>query len=125
MLEKPKNGKESEKERTFIKGLSLLGGPGGGNAAAVDSKNGKIIRIRPLHHDWKYQPEQFNPWEIEARGTVFQPGMKALLPPHSLAYKKRIYSPNRVKYPLKRSINNTKLILMIYFKNAHPLYRCY
>ncbi len=28
--------------------------------------------------------------------------MKTALPPHALAYKKRIYSPNRILYPLKR-----------------------
>jgi len=39
---------------------------------------------------------------MEVRGKVFKPLMKTLLPPLSLAYKKRIYSPNRIKYPLKR-----------------------
>jgi len=28
--------------------------------------------------------------------------MKSLPPPFSLGYKKRTYSPNRIKYPLKR-----------------------
>ncbi|MDH7479785.1 MAG: molybdopterin-dependent oxidoreductase, partial [Syntrophomonadaceae bacterium] len=39
---------------------------------------------------------------MEARGKVFQPLMKTLLPPLCLAYKKRVYSPNRILYPLKR-----------------------
>ena len=39
---------------------------------------------------------------MEARGQVFEPGMKTLIPPFSLAYKKRVYSPNRILYPLKR-----------------------
>ena len=72
------------------------------NTAMVDVKDGKIIRIRPLHYDWKYKPEEFNPWRIEARGKVFEPGMKMIIPPYSLGYKKRIYSPNRILYPLKR-----------------------
>jgi trimethylamine-N-oxide reductase (cytochrome c) len=90
--------------RTIIKGLGFCGNEplAGSNAAAVDVKDGKIIRIRPLHFDWKYQPEDMNPWKIKARGKVFEPGMKTLLPPFSLAYKKRVYSPNRTKYPLKR-----------------------
>ena len=42
------------------------------------------------------------PWKIEARGKTFEPGMKTLIPPFSLGYKKRVYSPNRILYPLKR-----------------------
>jgi trimethylamine-N-oxide reductase (cytochrome c) len=65
-------------------------------------KGGKILRIRPLHYDWKYPPEEFKPWKIEARGSVFEPYLKTLPPPFALAYKKRVYSPNRILYPLKR-----------------------
>jgi len=36
------------------------------------------------------------------RGKTFQAKYKALIPPFSLGYKKRVYSANRVKYPLKR-----------------------
>jgi trimethylamine-N-oxide reductase (cytochrome c) len=39
---------------------------------------------------------------MKARGKVFRPKMKTMLPPLSIAYKKRVYSPNRIKYPLKR-----------------------
>lgn len=92
------------KEKTFIKGLGFCGNEplAGSNAAAVDVVNGSIVRIRPLHFDWKYKPEDMNPWKIKARGKTFEPLMKTLLPPFTLAYKKRAYSPNRIKYPLKR-----------------------
>jgi anaerobic selenocysteine-containing dehydrogenase len=90
-------------KKTCIKALSLLSETGtGGNVAVVDTKNGKIVRVRPLHYDWKYELNEIRPWKVEARGKVFQPGMKELLPPHSMGYKKRVYSPNRVLYPLKR-----------------------
>lgn len=91
-------------EKTYIKGLGFCGNEplGGSNAAAVDVKDGQIIRIKPLHFDWKYKPEDFNPWQIEVRGKVFTAGNKTLLPPFALGYKKRTYSPNRIKYPLKR-----------------------
>jgi trimethylamine-N-oxide reductase (cytochrome c) len=91
-----------DKEKTIVKGLSFGGVTEDANAAQVDVKNGKIIRIRPLHFDSKYKPEEFKPWKIEARGQVFKPTMKTLLPPFSLAYKNRVYSPNRTMYPLKR-----------------------
>ncbi len=91
-------------EKTFIKGLGFCGNEpfAGSNTAAVDVQNGRIVRIRPFHFDWKYHPEDMNPWQIKVRGKVLEPGMKTLLPPFSLSYKKRVYSPNRIKYPLKR-----------------------
>jgi trimethylamine-N-oxide reductase (cytochrome c) len=39
---------------------------------------------------------------MEARGQTFEPGMKTLVSPYALAYKKRVYSPNRILYPLRR-----------------------
>ena len=103
MAENRRNAKKSETEKTHIKTLSLLSETGtGGNASLVDVKNGRIIRIRPLHYDWKHNPKELNPWRLDARGKFFQPRMQALLPPHSLGYKKRVYSPNRILYPLKR-----------------------
>ena len=68
----------------------------------IDVKNGKVLRIRPLHFDWKYTKEDIAPWKMEARGQVFEPMMKSLAPPFSLAYKNRVYSPNRILYPMKR-----------------------
>ena len=66
--EKEKLTKEAEEEKVFIKGLGFCSFGLGSNAAVVHVKGGRIIRIRPLHYDWKYKPEEFNPWKIEARG---------------------------------------------------------
>ncbi len=84
---------------TVVKGLSFSGVTEDGNVVEVDVKDGKIIRIRPLHFDWKYDRE---PWTIEARGKTFTASMKSLIPPFTLAYKNRVHSPNRVMHPLKR-----------------------
>jgi trimethylamine-N-oxide reductase (cytochrome c) len=90
-------------EETYVKAMGLLGETGtGGNVACIDSKDGKIIRIRPLHYDWKYDQHELHPWKIEARGKTIEPPLKSLLPPHSIAYKKRVDSPNRILHPLKR-----------------------
>ena len=102
MTKKDKHRKEAEEEKSFIKGFGLCSGGSGGNPGVVDVKNGQIVRIRPLHYDAEYSIEELKPWEIEARGSVFKPMMKSLLPPFSLAYKKRLHSPNRILYPLKR-----------------------
>jgi molybdopterin guanine dinucleotide-containing S/N-oxide reductase-like protein len=88
-------------EKTTIKALGFLG-VSGGAPCAVDYKDGKVIRIRPLHYDWKYEREKLNPWKIKARGKVLEPVFKSNPSPFSLAYKKRALSPNRINYPLKR-----------------------
>ena len=90
------------KEETYCRTLSLMGIMGGGAEGVCDVKDGKIIRVRPLHYDWRYRKEDLNPWKIERDGAVLEPNMKSLPPPFNLAYKKRAYSPNRIKYPLKR-----------------------
>ncbi|WP_417144873.1 molybdopterin-dependent oxidoreductase [Raoultibacter massiliensis] len=90
------------KDRTVLKNLGSCGFGGASNTGCVDVLDGKVVRIRPLHYDEHYTPEDLNEWRYEVRGHTFRPGMKTLLPPLSLAYKKRAYSPNRVPYPLKR-----------------------
>jgi anaerobic selenocysteine-containing dehydrogenase len=89
-----------ENEKTVVKGLSGGGVTEDSNCVQVDVKNGKIIRIRPFHFDWKYDRK---PWQMKARGQTFTASMKTLIPPFTLAYKNRVNSPNRVLYPLKRA----------------------
>ena len=89
-------------DKTCIKSMGFCSFSDESIAAAVDVRNNKIVRIRPLHLDSKYKPEEFGPWKIEARGTSFEPTMKTLITPFALAYKKRVNSPNRILYPLKR-----------------------
>ena len=87
---------------TFIKSLGLNAFSISSGPHAVDVQNGRIIRIRPLHLDSQYTPEQIAPWKVERNGKTFQPLLKSLPAPFQLAYKNRVYSPNRIKYPLKR-----------------------
>lgn len=97
--------KDSHKKReskSIVKGIGFCAFGDDANTSVVDIKDGRIIRIRPLHFDWQYDEKVFKPWKMKARGQVFEPSKKTLIPPLSLAYKKRIYSPNRILYPLKR-----------------------
>ncbi len=89
-------------ETTVLRTVGLSGTVNGGAEAAVDVKDGKILRIRPLHYDWKYDKKDLNPWKFQRNGKTLEPNWKSLPGPYSLAYKKRVYSPNRIKYPLKR-----------------------
>jgi anaerobic selenocysteine-containing dehydrogenase len=91
-----------EPEETFIRSIGL--GGAGAEPMCVDVKDGKIVRMRPLHYDDKYIDEELAPvrWKIEARGKTYESPKKALPGYLALAYKKMVYSPNRVRYPLKR-----------------------
>jgi molybdopterin guanine dinucleotide-containing S/N-oxide reductase-like protein len=96
---------EEKKEivaKTVVKSLSQCSFTRNGDPAAIDVKDGKIVRIRPLHYDSKYTREQLGPWKIIQDGKTLEPLMKSQLAPYALAYKKRVYSPNRIKYPLIR-----------------------
>jgi molybdopterin guanine dinucleotide-containing S/N-oxide reductase-like protein len=108
MIEKPKRTDVNSPEETIVKGLGFCGNAADSNASEIDVRDGKIIRIRPLHYDRHYKPEEFRPWKIEARGKTLEPPLKMLVPALSLAYKKRVYSPNRILYPLKRADFNPK-----------------
>ena len=96
--------KSETKGKTCIKGTGLSSFGDNSNMAAVDVKDGKLLRIRPFHYDWKYKPEEWQPWEMEAHGKTFTPPLKSMVPPHGLAYKKRVFSPNRILYPLNEQV---------------------
>ena len=89
-------------ERTVIKSLGQCAFFRNSDPSVVHVKDGKIVRIRPLHFDEKYSKEEIKPWKIKKNGKVLEPLMKSQLAPYQLVYKKRAYSPNRIKYPLKR-----------------------
>ncbi len=94
--------KQKPTEKTVVKVLSLGGVTGGGDPCAVDVKDGKIIRVRPLHFDSKYAREEIRPWKMQRNGYVLEASMKSMPGAFSLAYSKRALSPNRILYPLKR-----------------------
>ncbi len=69
-----------------------------GGPISVYVKDGKITRIRPIVFDENDGPS----WTIEARGRKFSPPRKTTLASFSVAERTRVYSENRIKYPLKR-----------------------
>ncbi len=92
--------KEHKIEKSIFRGLGFCSITADANSVQVDCNNGKIVRIRPLRYDLKYP--DITPWQINAKGKSFSPLKKSLIPPYSLGYKNRVYSPNRVLYPMKR-----------------------
>ena len=88
-------------DRQSVVSFSLMG-PESGGLCLVDSTDGRITRIRPYHYDAEHAEKYCNPWKIEARGKTFVPPMRVMTTHFGLGYKSRVYSVNRVKYPLKR-----------------------
>ncbi len=93
---------ETRGDKTVLRALGLGGYYGGGAQGMVDVKDGKILRVRPFKFDWKYDRKKIRTWKLEKDGKVLEPTWKSLPSPYSLSYKKRTYSPNRIKYPLIR-----------------------
>jgi len=89
-------------EKTIVRDISWCGVGNGANACMVDVKDGKMLRIRPARYYAQYTREEVKPWVMHARGKTFEPSDKSLVPPLSLAYKKRVYSPGRIRFPMKR-----------------------
>lgn len=94
-------GKETRGDTVF-RGIAWSAFACSANTSCVDVKDDKILRIRPLHYDDVASVDERKPWRIEARGKVFEPGEKTMIPPLSISYKKRIYSKNRILHPMKR-----------------------
>ena len=89
-------------DKTIVYDISFCGTAVGANACMVDVQDGKMLRIRPARYYERYSKEEVRPWVMHARGKTFEPSEKVLVPPYSLAYKKRVYSPARIRYPMKR-----------------------
>lgn len=89
-------------DKTVYRGIA--GGGFGGDGCALDSVDGRLLRIRPMHYDDKYTEEELKDaiWEYDVDGKKLRMPLKASPPYQALAYKKRVYSKNRVAYPLKR-----------------------
>ena len=71
----------SKDVKTVYKSLGLCGFGLGSNSAAVDVKDGKILRIRPMHYDDAYDIEDMRPWRIEVNGAVLEPKDKTMPTP--------------------------------------------
>lgn len=69
-----------------------------GGPISVYVRDGKIVRVRPL----QVPEEEFKPWVIEAGGKRYSPPRAVRLSPPAHAERNRIYSDNRILYPLKR-----------------------
>ena len=101
MTERPEKKLNVNGDGFGIKGTELNGGTSG-SPCQIDYKDGKLLRIRALDYDKAYDGEKKRPWRLEIRGEALEPPNHTLPSPFGRSYKKRVYSPNRVLYPMKR-----------------------
>jgi anaerobic selenocysteine-containing dehydrogenase len=89
-----------EKEQVFLNGAGNMGGSVAGLWVYV--KNGRIIRVRPASRP----PDKVQKtWQITVGNRVFAPGPRDGHPRvahHTLTFRRRVYDPHRIKYPMKR-----------------------
>ncbi len=69
-----------------------------GGPVKVTVRDGRIIRMRPIIFD----ETDKGGWTIEARGKKFSDPRMTTLNPYVVGERMRVYSENRIKYPMKR-----------------------
>ena len=84
-----------------------------GGVLQVDVRDGEILRLRPL----QLTEEEIKDakWQIDAKGKIFEPSARTTVAPYSICSRRKVYNPNRIKYPMirkgfkpggKSSVNN-------------------
>ena len=101
MDEKAINPKIGAAKRV-LKPASLMGSLSGPPSVIETGADDRITRIRPYYYAEDNDWDKLNPWKIESRGRVMEPPQKTMPGVYYMSYKKRVYSENRVRYPLKR-----------------------
>ena len=80
-----------------------------GGPISVYVEDGRITRIRPMVIDEK----EFQPWTIDVNGRKISPPRKVTLAPYGVTERQKVYSEDRIKYPLKRVDFNPPTLLML------------
>ena len=88
--------------KTVYKTTGFCGPCSASDPAEIDVRDGKILRVRPFSYVEHQSKDGLNAWSIKARGKEFKAAEKCGLSPYAILTKNRVYSPNRVLYPLKR-----------------------
>ena len=93
----------AQADKTVLKSTALGGMHGGGAPVFVDVKDGKIVRVRPFHYDWKYDMKSFNPWKFERNGVKLEPLTKTCIGPYLAGLQEEDLFPQPHQVSLKES----------------------
>lgn len=69
-----------------------------GGPISVHVEDGKVLRIEPLVID----EEDYKPWVISTKERDYSPPRKVTVAPYVYTERNRLYSEDRIKYPMKR-----------------------
>lgn len=78
--------------------ISMIGDFAGGMPVRVHVKDGKVIRIRPMI----YSDDEAKPWSLKVGNKVYTPQSRTNPAPWDMSFRRRLYNPKRVKYPVMR-----------------------
>lgn len=93
----------SEPVKSVIRGTSFMNFGRNNNPVRVDTRAGKILRVRPMHLEEEgFAKDYLKPYKIEVEGEVLELPTLSTAGAGAYSYKKRVYSNNRILYPLKR-----------------------
>lgn len=76
--------------------MSVMGG-----LLQVEVKDGEILRIRPL--SLTEDEIKDAKWKIDTGKKVYEPPTRVTVAPYALSFRRRIYNPQRIQYPMKRA----------------------
>jgi len=71
-----------------------------GGVLQVEVNNGEIVRLRPLQLSEK--DIRGSRWKIKVGEKTFEPPVRVTVAPYSLASRRSVYNPLRLRYPMKR-----------------------
>jgi len=69
-----------------------------GGPISVHVEDGRVTRIEPLVID----EEDYKPWVISTKDRDYSPPHKVTVPPFVYTERNRLYSEDRIRYPMKR-----------------------
>ena len=69
---------EKTTDKSVIKCIGFCGFGMGANITEVDVKDGRVARIRPLHYDQLYKPEDLNYWRSRRMVTCSNRAWRAV-----------------------------------------------
>ncbi len=89
-------------KKTVFKTTGFCGPCSASEPVEIDVEDGKMIRVRPFSYVEHQSNDGLNAWTIKAHGKEFKAAEKSGISPYAVLTKNRVYSPNRILYPMKR-----------------------
>ena len=87
--------------RKVIKTTGFVGPSVHSDPIEIEVDGNKVVHTRPVYYH-EYETDDINDWTMEARGKTWHAPQKSLPALFGIAWKERVFSPNRILHPMKR-----------------------